>query len=346
MSGGVDSSVSAALLKEAGHEVIGVTMHLWCEEKRGVGARKKACCSREDIRDAQEVCRMLDIPHYVMNFEQEFQDRVVDYFLREYGSGRTPNPCLACNQHIKFDLLLNRILALGGDCLATGHYARIRRDNEVFSLLTAADAAKDQSYVLYTLKQRELGHLMFPVGDYSKDRVRQIARERGLPVAVKPDSQEICFVAGKSYASFVSDRSLSTSGQMVTRDGRVLGSHRGLAFYTVGQRHGLGIGSPRPLYVLRLDPGSNRVIVGEEEDLYQSTLTAGGLSWTSGSPPATPLAVTAKIRYKAEPAPATLTVTGNVARVEFERPQRAITPGQAVVFYNGDVVLGGGIIEA
>lgn len=345
MSGGVDSSVAAALLQEAGHDVVGVSMHLWCEDKRGSGARQRPCCSREDVHDAQEVCRILDIPHYVINLEEEFLERVVAYFVKEYSLGRTPNPCLACNEHMKFDLLLNRVLALGGDYLATGHYAGIRTGHGGLELVKSIDPTKDQSYVLYTLGQKDLGHLLFPVGGYTKARVREMAAERKLPVADKADSQEICFVPEAQYSSFVAARSTCLPGDMVDMRGRVLGRHRGLAYYTIGQRRGLGISSPTPLFVQRIDAAANTVVVAGDGALYGSALVAGRLSWVSGQEPSTPLDITAKIRYKAPAAEAALFLEGNNARVEFRQPQRAITPGQAVVFYDGEVVLGGGIIE-
>ncbi len=345
MSGGVDSSVAAALLKDAGHDVVGVSMHLWCEDKRGSGARQRPCCSREDVHDAQEVCRILDIPHYVVNLEDEFQERVVAYFVKEYSLGRTPNPCLACNERMKFDLLLNRVLALGGDYLATGHYARVLTGPGGLQLMKGVDPTKDQSYVLYTLGQRELGHLLFPLGGYTKARVREIASEHHLPVADKPDSQEICFVPEAEYSSFVAARSTCTPGDLVDMKGRVLGRHRGLAYYTIGQRRGLGISSPAPLFVQRIDAAANTVVVAGDADLYGGALVAGRLSWVSGQAPSTPLDITAKIRYKAPAAEATLFLEGDTARVEFRQAQRAITPGQAVVFYEGEAVLGGGTID-
>jgi tRNA-specific 2-thiouridylase len=346
MSGGVDSSVAAALLKDAGYEVVGVSMHLWCEEKQGAGTQRRPCCSTEDIRDAQEVCRRLDIPHYVFNFEKEFKEYVVDYFVREYSHGRTPNPCLACNQHIKFHFLLNRILSLGSQYLATGHYARTVSAPDGFRLLKARDESKDQSYVLFTLGQEQLKHVLFPLGDYTKAQVRRIAEEKGLPVATKPDSQEICFVPGRNYASFITQRTKCVRGNIVDVNGRVLGTHPGVACYSIGQRHGLGLTSPHPLYVKCINAISSTIVVSEEKDLYTSTLHASHLNWVSGHPPLTPVEVTAKVRYKSPSAPATLFPEGENVRLEFHQPQRAITPGQAVVFYHDEIVLGGGIIDA
>ncbi len=346
MSGGVDSSVAAALLKEAGYEVVGVSMHLWCEEKQGLAAQKRSCCSAEDIKDAQEVCRRLDIPHYVFNFEKEFLGAVVGYFLHEYSRGRTPNPCLACNQHIKFHFLLNRILALGGQYLATGHYARNISAPDGFRLCKGMDKSKDQSYVLFTLGQEQLRHILFPVGEYTKAEVRRLAAEKELPVAAKSESQEICFVPDGDYASFISERCLCIPGPIKDQTGKTISTHRGIACYTIGQRQGLGISSRRPLYIRRIDASTNTIVVSENTDLYTTTLRASQLNWVSGQPPPTPLGVTAKIRYKSPPAEAVLILQGSYARLDFHQPQRAITPGQAVVFYQGEVVLGGGIIES
>lgn len=341
----MDSSVAAALLKEQGHDVVGVSMHLWCEEKQGPVAQKRPCCSVEDIRDAREVCRRLGIPHYVLNFEKEFLEYVVNYFIGEYSRGHTPNPCLACNQHIKFRFLLDRVLALGGQYLATGHYARIVPTPEGIILCKGKDVTKDQSYVLYTLGQEQLRHILFPVGEYSKVEVRKLAKEKGLPVAAKSESQEICFVPDGDYAAFVSQRYPCIPGPIKDKNGKVLGKHRGVGCYTVGQRQGLGISSKTPLYIQRIDASTNNIVVAGNADLYGTTLRASQLNWVSGQPPSTPLEITAKIRYKSPPAEATLMLDGSSATVEFNQPQRAITPGQAVVFYDGDTVSGGGIIE-
>lgn len=345
MSGGVDSSVAAALLKEAGYKVIGVSLHLWCEAGEEIAASSPRCCSLRDIEDARQVCRILGIPHYFLNFKDEFQSCVVDYFCQEYARGRTPNPCLLCNRDMKFRLLLDRVLAWGMDYLATGHYARNEQSDGKYRLLKAVDPLKDQTYFLYTLGQTELGRLLFPVGGYRKPEVRQMARQYGLPVASKRDSQEICFLPGGDYRPFLSHRLNTAPGDIVDTQGNVLGQHRGIACYTVGQRHGLGISSTQRLYVLRLDPAANRVVLGTWEELHHSSLFARELHWISGDPPLLPLAVTAKIRYQSLEAEATLSPYLDGVRVEFRVPQKQIAPGQSVVFYRGDEVLGGGIIE-
>ena len=343
MSGGVDSSAAAAILKKEGYDVIGVTMRLWTEDGSLPSLRRR-CCSLEEAEDARRVCQVLDIPFYVLNFEVQFRTYVVDYFCREYLRGRTPNPCLACNRNIKFDLLLNRALALGADYLATGHYARIERSNGGYLLLKATDLAKDQSYVLYTLGQRELEHLLFPLGSYNKSQARQLAQEMGLPVWNKAESQEICFVTDGDYHNFLAARELQQPGDIVDIEGKVLGKHKGIGFYTVGQRRGLGLASREPLYVLSIEPQKNRVVVGSNEQLLCSELCASEVSYVSGGLSQEPINVTAKIRYKSPESRAVLYPQGRKARIVFEERQRAITPGQAVVFYKGDVVLGGGII--
>lgn len=343
MSGGVDSATAAALLLEQGYDVLGVTMHLWCEDKLGA-VHSRACCSAADIEDARNVCHRLGIPFYVLNFQDEFQQFVVDYFCKEYGSGRTPNPCLACNQHLKFDLLLRRALASGVDYLATGHYARIDTHNGCVRLLKGVDPGKDQSYVLYTLGQQELSHLLFPVGDRTKAQIRRLAAERGLPVADKPDSQEICFLPEGDYRPFLAQRLPHSPGDIADAKGHVLGRHDGVAFYTIGQRHGLGLTSAERLYVTDIDTTNNRVTVGPETELYSKICYVNYVTFTSGQPPADSFEAEVKIRYKSPPSPALLEQKDGGLVVRFRTPQRAITPGQAAVFYRGDEVLGGGII--
>lgn len=345
MSGGVDSSLTAALLKEAGYEVIGVTLHLWCEEKQGTASHHRACCSVEDQEDARRVCHLLDIPHYVLNFQDLFQNWVVDYFCREYSVGRTPNPCIACNQHIKFRYLLDRALALGADYLATGHYARIDFRDGSYHLHTARDTAKDQSYVLFTLGQEELARLLFPLGEYTKPEVRRKASALGLPVSSKPDSQEICFLPDGDYRPFLDSRLTSIPGDIMDTQGKVLGKHRGIAFYTIGQRHGLGFTHPGRYYVTKIDASANSVVVGSEEELLGTSLSVGSLNWIAGTSPPSPIALTVKYRYRSPAAPALLWLEEEKAKVHFVQPQRALTPGQAAVFYQSDEVLGGGIIE-
>ncbi|MBI2761342.1 MAG: tRNA 2-thiouridine(34) synthase MnmA [Chloroflexi bacterium] len=344
MSGGVDSSVAAALLVEQGYEVIGVTMRLWALHDEAALPGKQKCCSVEDVDDAVAVAQALDIPHYVLNFERRFQENVVDYFVDEYARGRTPNPCLACNEFIKYRTLLDRAVALDADYLATGHYARVDHGPTRHRLLRAADAGKDQSYVLYTLGQAELSRLLFPIGGHTKDEVRRIAVRFALPVADKPDSEEICFVPNNDYRTFLAERIPQRPGDIVDiTTGETVGAHAGISGYTVGQRKGLGaFGSPR--YVVGLRPESNLVLIGPDENLHTRVARAERLRFTAGYPPADPLRIEAKIRYKARPAAATLTITGDTADVAFDDPQRAVTPGQALVFYDSDEVLGGGTI--
>jgi tRNA-specific 2-thiouridylase len=347
MSGGVDSSVAAALLLRRGYEVVGVTMRLWTLDDAEAPLYRRRCCSVDDSEDARAVCDALGIPHYVLNFEREFAETVVDYFCREYQRGRTPNPCLACNQHVKFRPLLAKALALEADYLATGHYSRIERNGHGYELWRAKDEGKDQSYVLYVLRQEELSRLLFPLGDYTKAEVRRTAAELRLPVAGKPDSAEICFIPRGNYRQFLGQRFPQRPGDIVDGNGRMVGQHQGIGGYTVGQRRGLPArGGQEPLYVLGLDPASNTVTVGGNHELLSDRLWAEDVSFVSGETPTGPLAVEAKIRYRSQPAPAVLTVADGQAEVRFQRPQRAITPGQAVVFYQRQRVLGGGIISA
>ena len=347
MSGGVDSSVAALLLKEQGYEVIGVTMRLWSVERDDVPAVSRSCCSVEDVDDARRVCQAIGAPHYFLNFEREFQEHVVEYFVQEYDRGRTPHPCLACNDKIKFDFLLRRAMFLDADYIATGHYARIRSNGTGLKLLTGVDEGKDQSYVLFTLTQNELKRLLLPVGEYPKSEIRRLAAEGGLSVADKPDSQEICFIPDGDYRKFVGERSKPKPGNFVDADGNILGDHPGIQFFTVGQRRRLGLtgNTGDPLYVVSIDSQSNEVVLGSDDDLMQTDLWATRVTFTSRETPRSPIEITAKIRYKAQDSPATLTPHGDWAEIQFHEPQRAITPGQAVVFYSGDRVIGGGIIE-
>ncbi len=348
MSGGVDSSVAAYILQQAGHNVAGLHMHLWCEEKQGQGAQRRQCCNAEDAHDAELVCQRLGIPFYVVNFRDEFQAQVVDYFCREYAQGRTPNPCIACNAKIKFRLLLERALSLGGEYLATGHYARTgNTDGKQSScrLLEGTDKAKDQSYFLYMLGQEELGHLLFPVGGMTKSEVRQLAAEQGLRVARKADSVEVCFVADGGYRGFLASRIRQSEGDILDLDGATVGRHKGLAGYTIGQRARLDRGNGKRLYVVALDKASNRVIVGPEEASYSQGLIASSVRWVSGQAPQGEIECKVRVRYRSPGAKAVLTVRGGAAGAFFQEPQRAVAPGQAAVFYDGEEVLGGGIIE-
>jgi len=345
MSGGVDSSVAAALLLEQGYEVVGVTMRLWTIEDPSAPRFHRRCCSVEDVGDAQAAAQVLGIPHYVLNFERPFKAMVVDYFVSEYSHGRTPNPCIACNQYIKFGPLLEYALALGCDYVATGHYVRVRRQGDRFLLLKGVDVAKDQSYVLYMLGQRELSRSLFPVGEYTKEEVRALARRLGLPNADKPDSSDICFIPDGDYRSFLRRYVSPRPGPIVDLHGHVLGHHQGIIDFTVGQRRGLPYNSHgRPLYVVDIQAPTNTVVVGPEEELLCWELTCRALSFVDDAPPEGPLEVEAKARYRGEMVPALLEVLNGQGRVRFLRPLRAVTPGQAIVFYQGERVVGGGII--
>ncbi len=344
MSGGVDSSVAAALLLEAGYQVIGVTMRLFSLPQEEVPEHFRGCCSVEAVDETRRVCHLLGIPHYLLNFEKQFDRYVVDYFCQEYARGRTPNPCLACNSYLKFHFLLRRALILGFDHIATGHYGRIEVEGGRSHLLKGVDHTKDQSYFLYTLGQEELGHLLLPIGDYHKRQVRQKARDLGLPVAERPDSQELCFIPDGDTRHFLAERLGAQPGPMVDERGRELGRHSGVAFYTVGQRHGLGLSQAQPYYVVRLEAEANRVVVGPETSLYQRSLRVEGVSFVMGVSPSLPARVAAKIRYRSPEAPATLVSRDDEMELIFDEPQRAIAPGQAVVFYQGDEVIGGGVI--
>ena len=394
MSGGVDSSVAAALLKEQGHEVIGIMLRLWSEpgviEAEDDGVERvvqNKCCSLEAVDDARRVARLLDIPLYLVNVEQEFKEKIVDSFYEDYVAGQTPNPCLTCNRHIRFTVLLKRALALNADYLATGHYVRV--DDHPLTgkrrLRRAIDADKDQSYVLHVLNQFQLAHACFPLGEYTKPQVRAMAAERGLPVATKAESQEICFVAQNDYRGFI-DRyaaangmrepslvgagmagadsrasagtatttapsliSLPKPGPIYDQQGNVLGRHRGLAYYTIGQRKGLGITASEPLHVLKIDAGRNALIVGPAAALEQTTFVVHKMHYLSGETPNEPFEAFVRVRYKAPEQSALVTpLDEQRVHVTLRHPQRAITPGQAAVFYggaDGDEVLCGGIIE-
>ncbi len=345
MSGGVDSSVAAYLLKEQGFEVIGVTMQLWQGENSDA---EDACCGLLAVEDARRVAEMLEIPHYVMNFKEEFQKSVVDYFVAEYCAGRTPNPCIACNRYIKWEALLNRSLAIGADYIATGHYARVEKlPNGRYSIRRAATAQKDQTYALYNLTQEQLSRTLFPVGDYEKAKIRQIAEEIGLKVAHKPDSQEICFVPDQDYAGFI-ERSVGKKlpeGNFVTPEGEIIGTHRGIIHYTVGQRKGLNLSLGYPVFVLAIRPETNEVVIGDGTQVYSECVTANRLNFMAEAAVADGMRAVGKIRYNHKGAPCRLYQREQDSlECIFDEPQRAVTPGQALVLYYGEHVLAGGTI--
>ncbi|MXY47977.1 MAG: tRNA 2-thiouridine(34) synthase MnmA [Gemmatimonadetes bacterium] len=383
MSGGVDSSVAAAMLKEAGCEVIGVTMHLWDYDRVGGNAQfEHGCCTVEDRNDARVVAGKLGIPYYVVDFREEFERGVISNFVSEYVRGRTPNPCVACNSRVKFGVLLDRARELGADYVATGHYARVALDETVgdadktsqavqagdtnragrFVLKRGVDGNKDQSYALWEMTQDELARTAFPVGMLTKAQTREIAERLAPRVAGKKDSYEICFIQDRGHERFLrewtANHPVNTEegllsiedpirpGPIVDAKGQILGEHRGHPLYTIGQRKGLGLAAGRPVYVVDILPDTNTIVVGEDEDLLSDRLIADGVNWHSTDAPAGEVRGQAKIRYRQEATPAVITPCGSdVARVDFEHPQRAVTPGQSVVFYDGETVLGGGIIR-
>jgi tRNA-specific 2-thiouridylase len=359
MSGGVDSSTVAAVLKQHGRPVIGLTMQLWNQRRlpelqgalSGQSPAQHRCCSLDDVYDAKRVAQHLNFPHYVVNFESQFEDRVVRPFVRDYLSGRTPIACTNCNTDVKFEPLLRMARQIGADRLATGHYARIRRNESAgrFELLRSLDATKDQSYFLWGLSQEQLSRSEFPLGELSKDEVREIARRAALPVAEKPDSMELCFVPNGNYVQFIhayaaeSKIPLSSGeGNIVNESGEVLGRHSGVHNFTIGQRKGLGFAAGKPLYVLAIEPQTNRVIVGDDDSLRTTAFEVQDVNWISIAEPSRAIRASVKIRHKHEPAAATVeTLPDSRARITFDSPQRAVTPGQAAVIYSNDVVLAG-----
>jgi tRNA-specific 2-thiouridylase len=359
MSGGVDSSTVAAVLLRQGHPIVGLTMQLWNQrrlpELQGDGPAQHRCCSLDDVYDAKRVAQHLNFPHYVVNFEDQFEQRVVRPFVEQYLSGRTPIACTNCNTDVKFEPLLRMARQIGAERLATGHYARIRRNERTgrYELLRARDDSKDQSYFLWGLTQEQLSRSEFPLGELTKQEVRTLARNVNLPVAEKPESMELCFVPNGNYVQFIHAYSHElgkpindAEGDIVTEDGTVLGRHTGVHNYTIGQRKGLGFSTGKPVYVLAIDPQTNRIIVGEDDSLRSTSLEVENVNWISIEEPATPLRAEVKIRHKHDPAPATVeALPGSCARITFDSPQRAITPGQAAAIYSGDVVLAGGWIK-
>jgi tRNA-specific 2-thiouridylase len=369
MSGGVDSSVAAYLLKKQGYDVIGVTMQIWQDEDVNTMEENGGCCGLNAVDDARRVASLLDIPYYVMNFKQEFQENVMNYFVSEYLQARTPNPCIACNRYVKWESLLRKSLGIGASYIATGHYARIKKlNNARFTLQRSVTMAKDQTYALYNLTQSQLSHTLMPVGEYTKDEIRNIAMQEKLPVANKPDSQEICFIPDNDYAGFIekylSDNKVDqnntipgfppgldfhaglTPGNYVNTAGEVIGRHKGLIHYTVGQRKGLGLAMGQPVFVLELRPQSNEVVIGNANEVFSDHLYANRLNFMAIEDLEGEMTVEAKIRYSHKGARCTIQKTAqDEILCNFEKPQRAITPGQAVVFYRDDYVVGGGTIH-
>ena len=350
MSGGVDSSVAAYLLKEQGYDVIGVTMQIWQDEEESVQQENGGCCGLSAVEDARRVAKQLGIPYYVMNFKREFKEKVMDYFAGEYLCGRTPNPCNACNRFVKWEALLRRSMEIGADYIATGHYARIRKlENGRYTICNSVTAQKDQTYALYNLTQEQLSHTLMPVGEFAKDQIRKIAQDIGLQVAHKPDSQDICFVPDGDYAGFLeryTGKKLP-EGNFVTADGEVVGRHKGITHYTIGQRRGLELPMGHRVFVTEIRPRTNEVVVGENAELFQRTLIADQVNFMAMPQlqPGEVKQVMAKIRYNHKGAPAQIRMQEDgTVRCTFDEPQRAMTPGQAAVFYKGENVLGGGTI--
>ena len=349
MSGGVDSSVAAYLLKEQGYDVIGVTMQIWQDQDVFVQSQEGGCCGLSAVDDARRVAERLEIPYYVMNFKEDFHKYVIDYFVSEYEKARTPNPCIACNRYVKWESLLHRSLEIGADYIATGHYARIMQlPNGRYTIRNSVTAAKDQTYALYNLTQEQLSHTLMPVGDYDKPHIRQIAEEIGLPVATKHDSQDICFVPDHDYASFITQETGKESkpGNFVDEEGNIMGQHRGLIHYTNGQRKGLGISSSTHIFVKELRPQTNEVVLCKSERLFSRDCHVDNINYMAEEKLTGPVKAIGKIRYSHAGAPCTLyPQPDGTLLAQFDEPQRAMTPGQAAVFYQDDHVLCGGTIE-
>jgi tRNA-specific 2-thiouridylase len=348
MSGGVDSSVAALLLKRQGYNVIGVTMQIWQDEDREDVSAKGGCCGMSAVDDARRVANQIGIPYYVMNFKKEFKENVIDYFVEEYRCGRTPNPCIACNRYVKWESLLERCRGIGGDFIATGHYARIvRLPNGRYTLREASGIEKDQTYALYNLTQEQLSRTLMPVGDYSKDEIRKIAEDEGLYVAHKPDSQDICFVPDGDYAGYLENEAGLTShpGDFVDIHGNVLGKHKGIIHYTIGQRKGLGLAMGHPVFVVDIIPEKNQVVIGENEDVFTNRLLCNRINLMSVEKITDDMRVLAKVRYNHRGSACTIKSVGeDMVEATFDQPVRAVTPGQAVVFYQDGYVVGGGTI--
>ena len=349
LSGGVDSSVAAYLLKEQGYDVIGVTMQIWQEQDVFTQEEEGGCCGLTAVEDARRVAQLLDIPYYVMNFKDVFQKNVIRYFIGEYQRGATPNPCNACNRYVKWEALLNRAKEIGADYIATGHYARIKQlANGRYTIQNSVTALKDQTYALYNLTQEQLSHTLMPVGAYTKDEIRQIAEKIHLPVAGKQDSQDICFIPDGDYAGFI-ERETGTTftpGNFVDEEGKILGTHKGIIYYTIGQRKGLGLTAETPLFVKELRPETNEVVICKSEGLFEQVCYVKDMNYMSISGMEGPVSAIGKVRYSHKGASCVLTPMENGwVECRFDEPQRAMTPGQAAVFYEGDHILCGGTIE-
>ena len=348
MSGGVDSSVAAYLLKEQGYDVIGVTMQIWQEDKE-FEEREGGCCSLSAVDDARRVANKLGIPFYVLNFRESFKRNVIDYFVDEYMNGKTPNPCIACNKYLKFDELLRKAQGIGADYVATGHYAKIEKIDGRYQLIRSDDSRKDQTYALYNMTQYQLEHTLMPCGEYTKDKIREIAKEIGLDVHNKKDSEEICFIPDNNHGRYITEAMPGKvkEGNFVDKHGNVLGRHKGIVYYTIGQRKGLGLAMGRPVFVTDINPITNTVVIGPEEDIFKTDLICKDVNLISMDKLDGEVRVEAKIRYSAKPAEAIISPMENgKVKVAFKDKQRAITKGQSVVFYSGDIVVGGGIIES
>ena len=347
MSGGVDSSVAAYLLKEQGYDVIGVTMQIWQEDKE-YEEREGGCCSLSAVDDARRVADKIGIPFYVLNFRDSFKKNVIDYFIDEYMEGRTPNPCIVCNKYLKFDELLKKARGIGADYVATGHYAKIEEHNGRYLLVKSDDDRKDQTYALYNMTQDQLAHTLMPCGEYTKDRIREIAKEIGLDVHNKKDSEEICFIPDNNHGRYISEAMPGKvkEGNFVDKEGNILGKHKGIVYYTIGQRKGLGLAMGRPVFVTDINPLTNEVVVGSEDDIFKTDLVCKDVNFIAFDTLDKPMELKAKIRYSAKPAEATISPLENGRiKVSFKEKQRAITKGQSVVFYLDDLIIGGGVIE-
>lgn len=348
MSGGVDSSVAAYLLKEQGYDVIGVTMQIWQDIEREEIEDNGGCCGLSAVNDAREVAQKLDIPYYVLNFKKSFKENVIDYFISDYLKGCTPNPCIACNRYVKWESLLNKAIQIGADYIATGHYAKIVNYPKTnrYTLKVADTETKDQTYALYNLSQYQLEHTLMPIGNYNKDEVRKIAEKIGLCVADKPDSQDICFVPDNDYKSFILENTekLPQKGNFVDTNGNILGKHDGIINYTIGQRKGLKIAFGKPMYVCKIDPVKNEIVLGNDEDLFKRKVLIKNFNYMSVEKIDNEIRAEGKLRYSQKKSPCIIKNKGEYIECIFDEPQRAVTPGQAAVFYDEDYIIGGGVI--